>query len=48
MKHPLRSEHNMTPEQLWTSGLQNIAYSGSHIAREVFEDISEVLLHASM
>ena len=48
IKHPLRSEHNMTPEQLWTSGLQNIAYSGSHIAREVFEDISEVNLHTCM
>ena len=42
IKHPLSSEHSMTPEQLWTSGLQNIAYSGSHIAKEVFEDLSEV------
>ena len=42
IKHPLRSEHNMTPEQLWTSGLQAIAFSNSHIANEVFEDLSEV------
>ena len=42
IKHPLSSERSMTPEQLWTSGLQNIAYSGSHIAKEVFEDLSEV------
>ena len=42
IKHPLRSERNMTPEQLWTSGLQAIAFSNSHIANEVFEDLSEV------
>ena len=41
-KHPMRSEHNLSPEQLWTSGLQRIATSNSHIANEVFEDIEEV------
>ena len=35
-------KHNLSPEQLWTSGLQRIAASGSHIAKEIFEDISEV------
>ena len=41
-KHPMRSEHNLSPEQLWTSGLQRIAGSSSHIAKEVFENIDEV------
>ena len=41
-KHPMRSEHNLSPEQLWTSGLQRIATSNSHIANEVFEAIEEV------
>lgn len=44
IKHPLRSVNNMTPEQLWTSGLQSIACSGSHIAKEVFEDLDEVCI----
>ena len=42
IKHPMRTEHGLSPEQLWTSGLQRIAASGHHIAKEVFEDISEV------
>ena len=42
MKHPIRSEHNLTPEQLWTSGLQNIALSGNHVAKEVFEEMADV------
>ena len=42
VKHPMRSEHNMTPEQLWTSGLLNIARSENHIAEEVFEHLNEV------
>ena len=41
-KHPMRSENNFSPEQLWISGLQKIACSDSIIAKEVFEDISEV------
>ena len=41
-KHPMSSEHNLTPEQLWTSGLQRIATSNSHIANEVFESFEEV------
>ena len=43
-KHSMRTEHGLTPEQLWTSGLQRIAASGHHIAKEVFEDISEVYI----
>ncbi|CAI8015068.1 hypothetical protein GBAR_LOCUS9377 [Geodia barretti] len=41
VKHPLRTEHNLSPEQLWTIGLQRIAMTSSHIAKEVFEDIHE-------
>ena len=46
VKHPMRTEHNLS---LWTSGLQRIAFSGNHIAKEVFEDIDsdEVLLYIS-
>ena len=40
----MRTEHGMSPEQLWTSGLQRIATSGHHIAKEVFEAISEVYI----
>lgn len=39
IKHPMRTEHNLTPEQLWTSGLQTIATSRNHIANEVFENM---------
>lgn len=42
IKHPMRSEHKMSLEQLWTSGLQKIASSGSPIAKEVFETLREV------
>ena len=42
VRHPIRSEHNKTPEQLYTSGLQSIAYSNSHIAEETFEALNEV------
>lgn len=41
-KHPMRSEHNLSPEQLWISGLQKIASSDSLIANEIFEDVNEV------
>ena len=44
VKHPIRSEHNFTPEQLWTHGLQRIAGSDNNIAKEVFGDIPEVRL----
>ena len=45
IKHPMRSEHNLSPEQLWTAGLQSIAGSSSQIARKVFETVSEVSTH---
>ena len=44
VKHPLRTEHNLSPEQLWTIGLQRIATTSSHIAKEVFEDIHGVYI----
>ena len=46
-KHPLRSEHNFTPEQLWTAGLQHVAGCMNNIAKEVFECMEEVSLHAT-
>ena len=39
-KHPMRSEHNLSPERLWISGLQRIATADSNIANEVFEEVS--------
>jgi hypothetical protein len=41
MKHSLRSEHGLSPEQLWTYGLQKISCSSSLIANEVFEILDE-------
>ena len=45
IKHPMRSENNLSPEQLWTAGLQGIAGSSSCIASEVFGSVSEVSMH---
>lgn len=42
IKHPLQSENNLSPEQLWVAGLQRIASSGSTISNEVFESVNEV------
>ena len=42
IKHPLQTEGNLTPEQLWVAGLQRIACSGSVIANEVFEAVNDV------
>ena len=42
IRHSVRSEHNKTPEQLYTCGLQSIAYSNSHIVEETFEALDEV------
>jgi len=42
IKHPMRSEHNLTPEQLWTAGLNSIAGSSSRIASEVIDNMTEV------
>ncbi len=42
IRHSIRSEHNLTPEQLWITGLQNIRMSGSVIANELFQSMSDV------
>ena len=42
VKHPMRSEHNLSPEQLWASDLLRIAGCSSRISTEVFESVSEV------
>ena len=42
MKHPLSSEMNLSPEQLWTAGLQSIRMSGSLIATEYFSNMTNV------
>ena len=35
MHHPLRSERNQTPMQIWIEGLHNISGSDSTIAQEL-------------
>lgn len=42
VKHPIRSENNLSPEQLWFFGLQSIAGSEARIAQEVFHDVSDI------
>ena len=41
--HPMRSECNSTPYQLWTSGMQKISGSSSVVGTEMFELLNEVL-----
>lgn len=40
--HPLSTSRNMTPNQLWISGLHSIAGSGSRIDREIWEPTNDV------
>lgn len=35
--HPLRTERNATPMQLWITGLQRLWGTGSTVGREIFE-----------
>ena len=37
INHPLRSEKNKTPMQLWIQGLNNISNTDSTVAREIFQ-----------
>lgn len=37
VQHPLRSERNKTPMQLWIEGLHAISGTGSTVAREVIQ-----------
>ena len=48
IKHPMRTERNMTPEQLYTAGLQTIAHSNCQIAREIFEILNEVATYVNL
>lgn len=40
--HPMSSEHNQTPYQLWTSGMQRFAGSEASVASEMFEQLTQV------
>ena len=40
--HPMSSEHNNTPYQLWTSGMQAVSGSSSIVGTEMFEQLNEV------
>ena len=42
--HPISTSHNMTPNQLWISGLHMIAGSGSRVDKEVWEPENDVSL----
>ena len=44
--HPLRTERNSTPMQLWITGLQRLWGTGSTVGREVFE--VQVVFHHSI
>jgi hypothetical protein len=35
--HPLRTETNSTPMQLWVKGLHHVYHSGSDVSREAFQ-----------
>ena len=35
--HPMRSERNKSPLQLWINGLNAISASGSTVAQEIFQ-----------
>jgi hypothetical protein len=43
--HPIRSEGNKTPNQLWIMGLFNVAQSSDSAAREIQEQPSQVLIY---
>lgn len=40
--HPMSSEHNSTPYQLWTSGMQTVSGSSSIVGTEMFKQLDEV------
>ena len=42
--HPMSSEQNRTPYQLWTSGMQQLAHSSAPVAVEMFKQLTQVLL----
>lgn len=42
--HPLSSEQNQTPYQLWTCGVQMLADSSALVAVNMFEELTQVYL----
>ena len=40
--HPLSSEHNKSPNQLWIRGLHELAGTNSRICKEIWEPSSDV------
>ena len=40
--HPVRTESNMTPNQLWINGLCNIAGTGTLVDKEIWEPKTNV------
>ena len=44
LSHPMSSENNKTPHQLWTEGIQRIAPTSSCVAVEMFEQLNAVCL----
>ena len=45
-RHPLRTEHNASPLQLWTTGLIALVGSGSTLGTECFENVPSVSYYA--
>lgn len=41
-RHSLRTEHNMSPLQLWTRGILELPNSGHPLGTEQFEDVASV------
>lgn len=48
INHPLSSSHNFTPNQLWTSGLQQLAIVNSSIAREFHTEVLSFKIHVML
>lgn len=42
LMHPMSSEHNQTPYQLWTSGMQQLSGAAALVGNEMFEQLSQV------
>ena len=42
LMHPMRSEHNESPYQLWTSGMLQFARSTILVGSEMFEELTQV------
>ena len=40
LMHPMSSEHNQTPYQLWTSGMQQLSGAAALLGNEMFSQVS--------